>query len=108
LARGIGERTWSATFFELDALQAVCDASGAVEGELKTKYPAVAFVRDYGALLADDSIRAVALATPAVTHFEMARQALEAGKDVLVEKPLSIRVEDGEQLVALAPRGNAS
>ncbi len=89
-------------FFELDALQAVCDASGAVEGELKTKYPAVAFVRDYGALLADDSIRAVALATPAVTHFEMARQALEAGKDVLVEKPLSIRVEDGEQLVALA------
>src|SRR6185436_437567 len=40
--------------------------------------------------------------TPAVTHFEMAKAALEAGKDVLVEKPLAIEVRHGEQLVELA------
>src|SRR5262249_8210224 len=44
----------------------------------------------------------VALATPAVSHFEMARQALEAGKDVLVEKPLAIDVRQGQELVHLA------
>ncbi len=51
---------------------------------------------------ADPSIAAVALATPAVTHFEMAKAALEAGKDVFVEKPLAIDVKHGEHLVELA------
>src|SRR5207244_9614701 len=45
---------------------------------------------------------AVALATPAVSHYEMAKAALEAGKDVLVEKPLAIDVKQGEDLVELA------
>src|SRR5207249_5623256 len=42
------------------------------------------------------------LATPATTHYEMARAALEAGKDVFVEKPLAIDVKQGEDLVELA------
>ena len=50
----------------------------------------------------DPAIGAVALATPAVTHYEMARAALEAGKDVFVEKPLAIEVRQGEELVRLA------
>ena len=44
----------------------------------------------------------MALATPAVTHYEMAKAALEAGKDVFVEKPLAIDVRHGESLVELA------
>src|SRR5438046_9816052 len=60
------------------------------------------FYREFSAVLAEPAITAVALATPAVTHFEMAKAALEAGKDVLVEKPLAIDVKHGEQLVALA------
>ncbi len=50
----------------------------------------------------DPTITAVALATPAVTHYEMAKAALEAGKDVFVEKPLAIDVKQGEELVRLA------
>ena len=42
------------------------------------------------------------MATPAVTHYEMAKAALEAGKDVLVEKPLAIDVKHGEDLVRMA------
>ena len=60
------------------------------------------FYREFSAVLSDPSITAVALATPAVTHYEMAKAALEAGKDVFVEKPLAIDVKHGEDLVQLA------
>jgi len=53
-------------------------------------------------VLSDPSITAVALATPAVTHYEMVKAALESGKDVFVEKPLAIDVKHGTHLVQLA------
>ncbi len=64
--------------------------------------PGVRFYDELATVLADPSIDAVALATPAVTHYEMAKAALEAGKDVFVEKPLAVDVEQGEELVELA------
>ena len=57
---------------------------------------------DFKSVLSDPSIDAVALATPAITHYEMAKAALQAGKDVFVEKPLAIDVKHGERLVELA------
>jgi predicted dehydrogenase len=53
-------------------------------------------------LMGDESLDAVAIATPVVTHFELAREALLAGKHVFVEKPLALSSTLGEQLVALA------
>src|SRR3989449_2446286 len=89
-------------FHELGALALLCDAERSVEASCKSDYENVRFCRDFRAVLSDPSIDAVALATPAVTHYEMAKAALEAGKDVLVEKPLAIDVKHGEHLVALA------
>ncbi len=89
-------------FHELGALAAVCDSDPAVEGSLRQQYGAVRYCASYEALLADPTITAVALATPAVSHFEMARAAMKAGKDVFVEKPLAIEVSQGEELVRLA------
>src|SRR5947209_6547877 len=89
-------------FHDLGALTLLCDERGAVEASCKSDYENVSFCRDFRAVLSDPSIDAVALATPAVTHYEMAKAALEAGKDVLVEKPLAIDVKHGEHLVALA------
>jgi UDP-2-acetamido-3-amino-2,3-dideoxy-glucuronate N-acetyltransferase len=89
-------------FHELGALAALCDASDAVEELCRTQYQGARFIRDYRDVLADPAIDAVALATPAVTHYEMARAALNAGKDVLVEKPLAVDVRHGEELVQLA------
>jgi UDP-2-acetamido-3-amino-2,3-dideoxy-glucuronate N-acetyltransferase len=89
-------------FHELRALAALCDDRDEIETSCRTKYPDVEFVRDYGHVLSNPNIDAVALATPAVTHFKMAKAALEAGKDVLVEKPLAIDVKHGEELVRLA------
>jgi predicted dehydrogenase len=56
------------------------------------------------ALLDDPGLEAVAIATPAATHAELARACLEAGKHLLVEKPLATSVADGEKLVAMAER----
>src|SRR5450755_2698015 len=55
-------------------------------------------------VLADPAVAAVAIATPAATHFELVRAALEAGKHVLVEKPLTASAAEGEKLAALAQR----
>ena len=89
-------------FFELGVLAALCDAEPAAEASCRLHYENVRFCREFSEVLADPSITAVALATPAVTHYEMAKAVLEAGKDVLVEKPLAIDVEHGEDLVRLA------
>src|SRR5215470_6218298 len=89
-------------FHDLGALAALCDAGDTAEATCKAQYPDVKFYGDYRDVLADASITGVALATPAVTHYEMAKAALEAGKDVLVEKPLAIDVKHGEHLVKLA------
>ncbi len=91
-------------FKELGALEVLCDSDPASEETCKTRYPGVRFQSDYAKLLADPSVDAVALATPAVMHFEMAKAALEAGKDVLVEKPLAIDVRHGEELVQIAEK----
>jgi UDP-2-acetamido-3-amino-2,3-dideoxy-glucuronate N-acetyltransferase len=89
-------------FSDLGALAALCDAEKSVEANYRQKYASVKFYREYGAVLSDASITAIALATPAVCHYEMAKAALEAGKDVLVEKPLAIDVKHGEDLVRIA------
>lgn len=89
-------------FHELGALEALCDLDPSAEATCKSRYPGVRFLSDYTKLLADPAVDAVALATPAITHYEMAKAALEAGKDVLVEKPLAIDVKHGEDLVKLA------
>jgi UDP-2-acetamido-3-amino-2,3-dideoxy-glucuronate N-acetyltransferase len=89
-------------FYDLGALAALCDAEKSVEANYTRKYAPIRFYREYSAVLSDASITAVALATPAVSHYEMAKAALEAGKDVLVEKPLAIDVRHGEDLVRIA------
>src|SRR5580704_15364235 len=89
-------------FHELGALEVLCDSDPSAEATCKSRCRGIRFLSDYAKLLADPSVDAVALATPAVTHYEMAKAALEAGKDVLVEKPLAIDVKHGEELVKLA------
>jgi UDP-2-acetamido-3-amino-2,3-dideoxy-glucuronate N-acetyltransferase len=89
-------------FYELGALEALCDGEASAKANCETNYAGVKFYSDYSKVLADQSINAVALATPAVAHYEMAKAALLAGKDVLVEKPLAVDVKHGEELVKVA------
>ena len=89
-------------FHELGALVALCDADENVASKYAQQLPGVRFHGEFSSLLSDPSVTAVALATPAVAHYEMAKAALEAGKDVFVEKPLAVDVKHGEELVKLA------
>jgi predicted dehydrogenase len=65
-------------------------------------YSTVGATADYAAVLADPEVAAVAVATPAGTHLDIALAALRAGKHVLVEKPLASTYADGQRLVAEA------
>jgi UDP-2-acetamido-3-amino-2,3-dideoxy-glucuronate N-acetyltransferase len=87
---------------DLGALAAVCDERPAALGEVRKRYPSLPAVASADTLLADASIDGVVIATPARTHAALARRALEAGKDVFVEKPLALTVDEGQALVDLA------
>lgn len=69
--------------------------------ELEARYPSAPF-RSSSEVLADERIERVAIATPAASHFELARRALEHGKHVFVEKPLCLRPEHATELTTLA------
>jgi scyllo-inositol 2-dehydrogenase (NADP+) len=70
--------------------------------ESRRRYPAVTVVRDAEALLADPAIELVVIATPNLTHAPLARQALLAGKHVVVDKPFTISSAEADGLIALA------
>ena len=91
-------------FSELGALAWVCDADPSTRSAISQRYPGVRCTGSADELLADPSLAGVAIATPAETHASLVRRALEAGKDVLVEKPLCLDTAEGEELVALAER----
>jgi len=70
--------------------------------KVQKDYPAVAVVPRVAELLADPSIEVVVVASPNLTHFQYAKQALEAGKHVVVDKPFVINVAEADELIALA------
>lgn len=89
------------TFSGLNALGVVCDPSPQAEAIARELAPGVPFVRDVGEALAFD-IQGVVIATPAETHAPLCERALRAGKDVLCEKPLAIRLDDAKRITELA------
>jgi UDP-2-acetamido-3-amino-2,3-dideoxy-glucuronate N-acetyltransferase len=102
IGHGYWGKNLARNFFQLGALAAVCDEDTSRQPVIAEQYPSVEFVPDYYALLQRDDIHAVAIATPAATHYDMVKQALQAGKDVFVEKPLALNAAQGTELVQLA------
>jgi UDP-2-acetamido-3-amino-2,3-dideoxy-glucuronate N-acetyltransferase len=86
----------------LGALRMICDADHRVLDSYGPEYQEVVRTTDFRGVLADPGILRVAIAAPAAMHFELARAALLADKDVFVEKPLCLKVAEAEELVALA------
>ena len=83
-------------------LEWLCDLDLGRAQRVLDPYTSVRATASYDQVLADPAVAAVAVATPAATHFDLMRAALEAGKHVLVEKPLTATVAEGEKLAALA------
>jgi predicted dehydrogenase len=90
---------------ELAELAWIVDVDASRLAPYAERYPAARLAATLDAALEDDSVDAVVVATPVPTHFELARQALGAGKHVFVEKPPAMRTEEMEELVVLARAG---
>lgn len=91
-------------FSQLGALRAVCDEQQASLDRAKASYPGVKVTQHFADILEDEEVKACVIAAPAALHYGLARRALLAGKDVFVEKPLALRVVEGQELVALAEK----
>jgi predicted dehydrogenase len=87
---------------ELADLAWICDTNEELQAQYAARYPQARVTGAFEDLLADDTVDAVVIATPVPTHHALAKQALEAGKHVFVEKPPAMRGAEMEELVALA------
>lgn len=70
----------------------------------KEIYPEVEIVRDYKALLSDNTLELVVIATPNILHFDLAREFLEAGRHIVVEKPFTPTSAEADELIRLAEK----
>ncbi len=93
-------------FQSLGALKLVCDKNDMVLSNLKNQYKGIETCLALADVLAREYLDGVVISTPAETHFNLAREVLLAGKHVYVEKPLVLREEEGEELIALAKEKN--
>lgn len=92
-------------FNVLGALHTLCDPAQAALDQYGADYAAVRKATRFEEVLADQAITQVAIAAPAALHYELAKAALLAGKDVFVEKPLCLEAAQGQELVELAEKG---
>ena len=83
-------------------LMGLCEKDDGRAADFRRRHPGVWVESDLDAALADPRIEAVAIATPPHTHYSLVRRALEAGKHVLVEKPLARTAGEAAKLIALA------
>jgi predicted dehydrogenase len=79
-------------------LRWVCDADEGRRAAYQSAHPSVRFTADLDDLLADPELDAVVIATPVPTHHALARRAMEAGKHVMIEKPMAWSVDEARDL----------
>jgi predicted dehydrogenase len=83
-------------------LEALCDRDTTQLELFRQRHSDARAVSEIDEVLSDPAIEAVVIATPPKSHYELARMALDAGKHVLVEKPLAVRLTEAHELVELA------
>ncbi|MDQ7025914.1 MAG: Gfo/Idh/MocA family oxidoreductase [Anaerolineae bacterium] len=87
-------------------VEMVADMNADQLTRVNSRYPAIKTTTDINELITSPEIDAVAIATPVSTHFSLAMAALQAGKHVLVEKPMTFSSDEGQQLVDEAAKRN--
>ena len=87
---------------KLNDLRTVCDIDRAALNKVQETYQNVRITTDFNEILQDSEITRVCIALPAHMHYEYVKKALQAGKDVYVEKPFTLNVDNAKELVTLA------
>ena len=91
-------------FSELGVLRTICEVDPAKMSALRDQFQKINITSSFSDILEDDQVAGVAIATPASSHYSLAKQALLAGKDVFVEKPLALKVSEARELIDIADR----
>ncbi len=87
------------------SLEVACDLDRKKLKIIKDKYPHIGITTNIDDVINNSSLDAVVIATPAKTHYSLIKKALEAGKHVLAEKPLTVKTEEAKDLIKLAKKG---
>lgn len=87
------------------SLVAICDLKENRLKLAKNRYPSLNVTTNYKDIMKDTNVDAVAIATLVSTHYQIAKEALETGKHVLVEKPLTSTCDEAQQLIELSKMG---
>ncbi len=87
---------------QIGILHTACDEDPRTLEERRAKFPGINYTISFEEVLKSEGVKAVAIATPAATHFHFVKQALMSAKDVFVEKPLALTVKEGQELIRLA------
>jgi UDP-2-acetamido-3-amino-2,3-dideoxy-glucuronate N-acetyltransferase len=93
-------------YYNLGALKTVCDKSPQTLKSIQETYQGISITTHYDEVVRDEEIKGIVIALPAESHFEFADKALRHGKDVFVEKPLALQLDQAEQLCDAAAKGN--
>ncbi|MDR1395487.1 MAG: Gfo/Idh/MocA family oxidoreductase [Deltaproteobacteria bacterium] len=107
IGTGYWGRNLVRNFYQLGALKTVSDSNQEILKSICQQYPGLEGAPSLEEVLKDPGIRGIVLATPPRLHAEQTIMALSAGKDVLVEKPLALNLDDGRQMVRLAEQKQA-
>jgi predicted dehydrogenase len=82
------------------------DSNSSMMEKNKKRFPLMKAAKSYEEILDSDEIGCVFICTPPSTHYMLARKALEQGKHVLIEKPMTVNTSEAEELISLAEKGS--
>jgi UDP-2-acetamido-3-amino-2,3-dideoxy-glucuronate N-acetyltransferase len=90
--------------YELKVLRTACDSNKAIISKQKVNFPDLNYSSSNEKIFKNPDIKAVVIATPAATHYELVKKSLLSGKDVFVEKPLALTVKEGQEITDIAEK----
>ena len=102
IGTGVWGRNIVRNFYNLNVLDVVCDLDESNLAKVREQYPGVKTTKDFNEIINNPEITAVAVVTPSHTHFKVVKAMLEAGKNVYVEKPISMVAQEAKDLTELA------
>jgi UDP-2-acetamido-3-amino-2,3-dideoxy-glucuronate N-acetyltransferase len=106
IGAGYWGKNLARNFNALGVLHTICDASDATLNSFNGGFEGVAKSVDFDRVLKNSAIKQVVIAAPAALHHQLAKAALLAGKDVLVEKPLCLHAAEAAELISIAKSAN--
>ena len=93
-------------FNNLKVLNSICDLNENLLEDYKKKYPNIKTTNDWNTVLNDDTINCVCISLPSELHYSFAKKSLLSGKDVFVEKPITLNINEAEELIEIAKKHN--